>query len=373
MAHQAVSFEPDWAAPPGQLLADTIEHLGMTQSDLAARTGLSTKHINQVIKQSVPISPQVALHLERATGVSATIWNRMEADFRVMTAREEDRKREEHQHWLERFDLRELAERGILRATDRSGRVEELLAFFGVADAPAFDRVWSNSFATFRRSPSLKAEPDATAVWLRLGQLRARSVDTEPFDASALRVLLPQLATLTLLPPDEGLHQACELLAGVGVAVVRAAEFTGCRASGAAWWATPSKAVILLSNRGKREDRIWFTLFHELAHVLLHAKRDTFIDETTDEPDDTPVGAYIDDGTRDAVIEEEADRFAGHVLIPQRYEAELAAISSKADVNRLAAAIGISPGIVAGRVQHDTGRFHLYNEFRRTVPDALFD
>ena len=104
--------------------------------------------------------------------------------------------------------------------------------------------------------------------------------------------------------------------------MVYAAELKGCRASGATWWASPSKPVILLSDRGKREDRFWFSLFHEIGHVLLHTKRNTFLDQ---QPEDEagglpwrPPELIGMPSTRDAPIsgdsswlEREADKFAG--------------------------------------------------------------
>ena len=61
-------FTPDWCMHPGELLAEVLEERGLRQSELAGRTGLSAKHINQIIKKSVGISPDVAILLERALG-----------------------------------------------------------------------------------------------------------------------------------------------------------------------------------------------------------------------------------------------------------------------------------------------------------------
>lgn len=375
MAKDLIRFEPDWGVPPGQVLADTLDNLGMSQADLAARTGLSPKHINQVIKQHAAISPQAALQLERATGVPATLWNRLEADYRVMVVRDLDRQRIDYSSWLSRFDLRTLRSRGILKSKEEAAQAEELLLFFGVADPDAFDRVWSQSFATFRRSPSFKAEPNATSVWLRIGQLLAQNSETQPYQASKLKALVPELRRATIDDPQDAVMQVVDMLAHAGVAVVLASEQPGCRASGAAWWSSQQKAVVLLSNRGKREDRLWFTLFHELGHLLLHAKRDSFIDEkgAEDSCEETaPRGVFIDDGSRDAIVEEEADRFAVEALIPPQFIPLIESISSESDVVNVANEIGISPGIVAGRYQHNTQSYNLFNKCRRPVPDELF-
>jgi HTH-type transcriptional regulator / antitoxin HigA len=124
----------------------------------------------------------------------------------------------------------------------------------------------------------------------------------------------------------------------VGVAVVVVPEITGCRASGATRWLAPHKAVLQLSVRHKRDDHLWFSFFHELGHILLHGKRDQFIED----------GSPAEDPK-----EREADRFASDTLIPSRYAAELASITSLAAIQDFAERIGVAPGIVVGRLQHD--------------------
>jgi len=83
----------DWATHPGETLIETLEELGWTQVELARRTKLSTKHINQICKGYVGVSPHVAIRLEKATGVSASIWVRLDADYRLSVARRTIRRR----------------------------------------------------------------------------------------------------------------------------------------------------------------------------------------------------------------------------------------------------------------------------------------
>jgi HTH-type transcriptional regulator/antitoxin HigA len=71
-------------------------------------------------------------------------------------------------------------------------------------------------------------------------------------------------------------------------------------------------------------------------------------------------------------MEEEADRFASESLIPEAFAARLAGVSSKADLVGLANKIGVAPGVLAGRYQHQMGAFNKYNELRRSMPVDLF-
>jgi HTH-type transcriptional regulator/antitoxin HigA len=127
------------------------------------------------------------------------------------------------------------------------------------------------------------------------------------------------------------------MCATAGVVVVFVPEVKGCRISGAAWWAGPSRAVLALSDRYKKDDYFWFTFFHEAAHLLLHSKKETF----------------VDDGADDDMLEDEANKFAADFLIPPDRAQQLASLSSDRDVEVFANEIGIAPGIVVGRLQHD--------------------
>ncbi|MDO8738149.1 MAG: HigA family addiction module antitoxin [Candidatus Deferrimicrobium sp.] len=81
-------FTPDYAVPPGETLLETIEALGMTQADLAARTGRPLKTINEIIKGKASITPETALQLERVLGIPARFWNNRERLYREAKARQ---------------------------------------------------------------------------------------------------------------------------------------------------------------------------------------------------------------------------------------------------------------------------------------------
>ena len=89
-------YEPDYAVPPGATLQETIDALGIDQRELAVRTGLSARHINQIIKGHAPITHDTALRMERVTGVPARMWNNLEANYREQLARRAEEERPHH-------------------------------------------------------------------------------------------------------------------------------------------------------------------------------------------------------------------------------------------------------------------------------------
>jgi HTH-type transcriptional regulator/antitoxin HigA len=81
-AKKKYTFEPDYAVPPGETLKETIEFLGMTQKELSARTGLSVQSLNRILKGEQPISYETANILELVLNVPASMWNKLEAQYR---------------------------------------------------------------------------------------------------------------------------------------------------------------------------------------------------------------------------------------------------------------------------------------------------
>lgn len=334
-----VPFRADYAIPPGETLRDTIDALGMTQADLARRTDLSPKHINQIVQGVAPITPETAIGLEHVTGVSARLWNGLEANYRQRLAQERERElAASDEAWVKSMPVRELVQRGTLPKTATIGeRFQALLSFFGVASREAWEAVWLSPDAAFRQSRALAVKPEATAAWLRLGEIEAAEVESRPYDRARFREALDDVRATLGEHPAKYLATAQELFAAAGVVLVIVPEVAGCRANGAARWLRPYRALIQLSLRYRWEDIFQFSLFHEAGHILLHGKREAFVDD----------GQGADDKER------EADRFAAGLLIPERDAPALAEVRSLAQAETLSARLGVPPGVVVGRLQHE--------------------
>jgi HTH-type transcriptional regulator/antitoxin HigA len=348
--------DTDYAVPPGETLRELLEEQGLSQRDLARRADLSPKHVNKLLQGLVPLSADVAVRLERVTGTPARIWNRLEADYRSDLERiRAQRELSVDVMWLRDFPVAELVKRDILPAepADKASRLEQLLAFFGVATVGAWQEVYGNLACAFRTTKAYEAEPGALAAWLRLGEIAARDIYCEPYDHKRLQEALPSLRALTRESAEVFIKSMRAICAACGVAVVFVPELRGSRASGVARWLTPAKALIQLSFRYRTDDHLWFTFFHEIAHILRHGKTDMWI-EATSSPDNPR--------------EAEADRFSRDILIPRGDASELPILKTLDDVQRYADRIGITPGIVVGRLQHDKlWRYSQGNDLKRQL------
>lgn len=332
-------LEVEYAVPPGETLEETLEALEMSQAELARRTGLTPKTINQIIKGTAPITPETALAIEKATGVRARFWNNLQANYQeALTRIAEKAALVNEVDLLDQLPVKELIKRGaIVETSDKADLLGRIFSFFGVADRQSWEAVWLEPAAAFKQSEKLKTHPGAVATWLRLGDLEATEIECAEFSKDQFRGALEAIREVTRDDVASYAPRMVDLCAESGVALVFIPEIPGARAWGATRWATPTKAVIQLSLRYKWEDHFWFSFFHEAGHLLLHGKRETFVDS---------------DGG-DTKLEEEANRFAARILIPRQHEPELAQLRTHAQITAFAERVGLHPGIVVGRLQRE--------------------
>ncbi len=336
------SFGPTYAVPPGETIGDLLEEHGMTQTELAKRLGVTLKHVNQVVNGGASISAELALGLEKVFRVPASFWLNRESLYQADLARQSETKElESHIAWAKGFPVSELKKRGWLPA-DATGveLVQALLGFLGVASP----RLWQDPAVVYRKSQRYKSDPFALAAWLRVGELKAGGIDCRPYNGDRFMAALQEARHLTLLNPKEWQPQLTGLLADGGVAFVIADTFQGARAHGATRWLAPNKALIQLSLRYHWEDIFWFSFFHEAAHVALHRKKGIFVD-----------GLALADPSGDGEakrLEDEANRFAARLLIPDKYESRLRQLQVP-DIPAFADELGIAPAIVVGRLQYE--------------------
>ena len=336
-------FTPDYAVPPGETLLETIRALGLTQKELAARMGRPVKTINEIIKGVAAITAETSLQLEKVTGVPASFWNNAETSYRERLARLKERRRIETQtQWLRCFSYRKMVELELVPLlSGKHERVESLLQFFGVASEAQWQTAYERLTGAAREAAGLKSEIGDLSAWLRAGELAARQRDCERYSATRFKQTLSKLRLLTQHSPPDVWAEVCRLCAEVGVVVVLVPELPKTHVYGFTRWLTKDKALLQLSLRYKTDDVLWFTFFHEAAHILLHGKKDIFFEfrESAD--------------PKEAV----ANQWAANFLIPERswagFVEALPARISKNAVRDFAAAEGIAPGIVVGRLQKE--------------------
>jgi len=334
-------FHPDYAVPPGEILEYELELRAMSQKELSDRTGITSKHLISIIKGDSAITPQTAIKLERVLGMPVDYWLNLESQYREILARKSEQKQLERDlEWLKRVPVNEMAKRGwIEKPKDKMEVLDRVLKFFGIASVAQWDDIWPNLAVAYRQHQKHEVFPEAVSAWLRKGELESHKIQCSKFDKSGFKALLSDLRELTTKTPENFVPELQQRCANFGVAVVFVPALPKTSVSGATRWLTKDKALIQLSLRYKSNDHLWFTFFHEAGHILLHGKKEMFLEGTNG---------------LDGKKEEEADKFAEEMLIPRaEFNAFVKTRNFYADdIRGFADAIGIAPGIVVGQLQH---------------------
>lgn len=323
------------AVPPGATISEQLADRGITQEEFALRMNLSEERVTALLCGEEGLTSDVAVRLETVLGVPAQFWINLEGIYRdklvvVKLENAMDAERE----LVGRFPYKELAKlQWVPEARDIKTRVRHLCRFFEVTQLDRVLDVGMAELACRRLSVTEKGD-FALAAWAQKARLEARNHKVGPVDLQALRGNLPQLRAMTVQSPEEFAHELVDILAQTGVVLVLLPHIGGSFLHGVTF-TEGSKYVVGLTVRGKDADKFWFSLFHELGHILLgHVGRS----EGTTEGD-----------------EEDADTFARDTLLPPDEYRDFVQTGdfSKQSVVRFSRFVGLTPGIVVGRLQKE--------------------
>ena len=341
MIEQAQAFTPDWISHPGETVEDLLEERRWTQVEFAERTGLSPKHVNDLVHGRAAISADTASRLDKVLGGTAQFWLTREAQYRAaLERRQELDALRAHAEWLRELPVSWMVKQCWIRKFSHKGeQVEECLRFFGVASVEAWHKHYESPLAAFRASAKPNKKPGSVTAWLRQVEREADRIDCAPYNKRRFQDALPQLRALTAEPDPAVFIEAMQrLCAASGVAVVFVPAPPRCPMHGATRWSGSERAVLALTLRYKSNDQLWFSFFHEAAHILKHGKKLQVIEGI--------------DGL-DPSLEREADRFAADLLIPPAEARKLSTLSTVTEIKQAAQQLGVAAGIVLGRMQNE--------------------
>ena len=333
------------ATPPGATIKEQLLDRGMNQKEFAARMDMSEKHISRLINGDVILTPETALRLEMVLGIPASFWNNLEARYReklilVHAENEMDEDLEIAAH----FPFREMQANGwVEKASTSKEKVMSLRKFFEVTSLRLLSEPLIPNIACRRQTVTTKADY-ALLAWAQKAKLDARQCQTKPINLQKLENYLPQIRGMTSESPSDFAPRLCSMFAECGIALVFLPHISGSFLHGATFY-DKNKIVIGLTVRGKDADKFWFSLFHEVGHILL---------------------GHINNinGTSDA-DESAADSFATDILISEKDFEEFIEMNrfTQASIISFANQIGIDAGIVVGRLQKEG--YVNYNRFNK--------
>lgn len=354
----AESFSPDWVSPPGDTIRDALAHRNVSLEAFQRALGMTAPATESLLSGELPIDMRIAECLADTLGANRHFWLSREAYFRARVEARASMSRDlDFESFLQQLPIKDMKAFGWLDAFKDLSEKDAAQAFF--EDAPGLWREAGPQMmeaVRFRTSFAHETNPAAVAAWLRQGVLRARKLECASWNPEALVAAVPSIRALARTKdPVTFFPKLVDLCRAAGVAVVFVRTPRGCRASGATHFASDQKAIIQLSFRYRSDDHFWFTVFHEIGHLILHQGSPLFVEgqdyEATQE-------------------EAEANAYSANILIPPAYEGELPAVRRdfKA-VMRLARKIGVSSGILVGQMQNRGLLRHEQMNFLKTRYD----
>lgn len=344
------------ATPPGATIKEQLNDRGMSQKEFAARMDMSEKHISKLINGEVQLTPDVAGRLELVLGVPARFWNNLEAIYREKIIKAEaENVMEADESLAKQLPYSEMAKNGwVPKTRDSKEKVTYLRKYFEVVDLSLLANNQITRIACRRLAVTKKSDL-ALLAWAQEAKILARNIQTEPINIKALKRIVPEIRKLTQQTPKDFCPKIKDMLAACGIALIFLPHLKGSFLQGASF-IDGNKIVVGLTARGKDADKFWFSLFHELGHVILgHIGR--------------PNGTTIQD-------EIDADIWSKDSLIPMESFEQFKGKNdfSSSNVMFFANSIGIAPGIVVGRLQNEGCIQHnMLNELKEKYIIAAGD
>lgn len=336
------SLNADWISPPGKSLFDFMQSNGKSLTDFTKELNCKVKFIERFIEGKEDLSPNLAVALSKLTGAPTSFWLKREAQYRASLPAATKRL-ENQKAWVAALPVADMVNFGwISQAKEFRDKLLNCFNFFGVSSLEEWQQNYGKVVAetAFRTSDRFSHKTESVTAWLRQGQLISESIPTEAWNSIKLTETLPALRELSNIDkPAMFIPKLIKLLSQCGVALSIVRTPKNCPASGATYRINDSKALIILSFRYLTDDHFWFTLFHEIGHLILHPDHSLILESAEE---------------TFSQMETEANFFAERTLIPSEFQHEFSQLDSKnlRKLLKFAKKIGIAKGIVVGQMQH---------------------
>lgn len=341
-----MNYRDIMAFHPGYYIAEIIEDMGVTQAEFAVRMGTTSKTLSQLVNGQANISNDLAQKLSTMLGTSIDYWLNLQSAFDEKVIEINKAKTmDEQAEIVEVIDYSYFVKLVNLPvAKSVREKISNLCSFFRIADLRILKQ--SDFLVNFRTGIATVEDKNIinSRAWLQTALNVAAEIETAPFNAEKLKAFIPEIRAMTIQDPEVFLPRLREIFSDCGVAFVLLPYLKNSGINGAVKWINQDRVVLAMNDRRLNADTFWFSLFHEIKHVLQQKTKTVFVSSSKQEMK-----------VMDEKLEEEADIFAQNTLIPIRDYRQFSPskYTSDAEIIAFAKKIGIHPGVVAGRLQHD--------------------
>ena len=331
---------------PGYYVADMIEDMGISQAEFATRMGTTAKTLSNLVNGQINLSKDLAKKMAVMLGTGPEVWlNLQRAYDQKLIEIEMEKDFDAQKEIAGMIDYSYFVKTaGLPAARDIREKVGNLCKYFMISNLQILAQ--PDFLVNFRTGISNVEEKNMinARAWIQTAMNFSKNIQTDRFNADKLRAALPELRGMTVKRLEDFLPRMREIFSECGVAFVLLPSLKNSGINGAVKWVNGDRVVLAMNNRGLDADKFWFSLFHEIKHVLQQKIKTVFISTSTKEMMEL-----------DNALEKEADEFASSYLISKAQMKQFSPSKYITDeeIAAFARSIGIHPGIVAGRLQHE--------------------
>jgi len=270
----------------GYFIKEQMEIRGWVQEELAEVLGLSTKHLNSILQDKQPLTIENAKKLASAFNTSPQYWLNLDNDYRLWLEKEKKEQTaivEAKAIIYSRMPVRDMMKKGWLEPTrDLKILTNEVKKFWGISDLD-FAFLDEAVMPRYKKSESYNQfNASYAATWYQMACKYSTHYEVPAYNKQALEALYKNISVYTTQSNGVGLFIKELNACGIKFFVLPHLEKTYLDGAAFLLEGTP---VIVYTARYKRIDNFWFTVAHEIVHVLKHLDEKTpFVLDNLREP-----------------------------------------------------------------------------------------
>lgn len=274
-------YYPDRVSHPGIDLAEKLEEMGMGPKEFAIRTSKPEKTISAILNGTSSITPDMAVMFENVLKIPGHYWLNRQRNYDEYIAREKMRDLlSASVQWAKKFPVHDMAHwKWIEDWNTDEELVEVLLRFFEMANQEAWKKYFLQ--AALRSIFSLPLEnfsnPHPLTAWLRQGEIKAEKRNSVTFSKTKFSDALEEVKKSMYKHSVVQIQELVDLCAHGGVKLIVTENLPRTKICAAARWIDDTP-VIQLGTTFNNAGHFWHTLFHEAGHVMLHGKKEVFLE-----------------------------------------------------------------------------------------------
>ena len=270
MSKNITKYENLIAFHPGYYISDVIEELEMSQIEFAKRLDTNAKTISQLVNGQIPLSDDVAQKLSQMLGTAVGVWLNLQKayDEKICEIKAQELLDEECKY-LEVLDYNYFVKQNAVQPTrDKYEKVKRLRSCFKVADLRVLTK--QDLLTACRTAVNVVSEKNIinANAWIQLGLNLAQNIDCSKYDEKLLKEAIPKIKALMHSDLKGVSDELRTILKNCGIAFVQLPYLKNSCVNGAVKWMNEDKALFLINDKSKKEDVFWFSLFHEIKHIL---------------------------------------------------------------------------------------------------------